>query len=139
MSAVDRQKRGPARRFQVHARAGVLDAQSRQLGARVGDSECSAVRDVIPCECDGVETRALQRGQIRRVRARRRHVAVQFGASTGVRNFEMADCDVRRRGERRNTAQPMVRTRLIEYQVTGKYEVERSHSERTCELFFPEP
>jgi hypothetical protein len=94
---------------------------------------------VIPCERDGVETRALERGQIRRVRAWRRHVAVQFGASTGVRNFEMADCDVRRRGERRNTAQPMVRTRLIEYQVTGKYEVERSHSERTCELFFPEP
>jgi hypothetical protein len=117
----------------------VLDSQTRQLSARVCDSEWSAVRYVIPRERYCVETRPLERGQIRRVRTRRRHVPVQFCASTGVRNFQMTDCDIRRRSERRNAAQPMVRMRLIQHQVTGEYEVERCHSEPICELFFPEP
>src|ERR1700733_7928947 len=98
----------------------MLDPQTSQFVARVGDTECAAVRYVIARERYRVETGASKCREIRRVRPGCRHVAVHFRASSRMRNLEMANRDVRCRGERGNAAEPIIRARLGPNQSAGK-------------------
>jgi hypothetical protein len=76
---------------------------------------------------NGIEAGALERRQMRRVSTGGGHVAAHLRTVLRMRDLQMAYGDVGRRGYRRNAAQPIIRLRLVQNQITGKYEVKGCH------------
>jgi hypothetical protein len=65
-----------------------------------------------------------QRRDIVRVGAGRGHIAAHFRVMAGVWDFEVTDSDVDGAQRGRDAGEPVVRPRLIEYQIAGEDEIE---------------
>ena len=101
------------------------EPQAVQFGDRVLDPFAPAIGDVIACKRHGVEPGAPQSGQVRRIRARRRHVAGKLHAAPRVRHFQVADDDIAGTQRGPDAGQPVIRFRYVQHQIAGQHDAKR--------------
>ena len=84
---------------------------------------------MIARQCEGMESCLTQGCQVVRIGAGCRYIAIEFDTPSRMGHFQMTHRQIDAMQPRRDTAQPILRTRLVEHDITGKSKVQKVHGQ----------